>query len=190
MLYLLHQNTSLQSSASSRQLFCALDTHFLLVTGRWDRAGPKDPGCNYARVPTWPHLGETREPVLGLNLSIHYFITQNYQQCAFTTSIMESDINDGTRSEAWWRRPQADLIWHLRETWEPVLGLHLSVPNSLQTAHSHLSVHPCNFPHLSTLFRNVECLVAPQRYLIWTEHLLDVSLHETCIFLNRTYLNN
>ena len=44
MLYLLHQNTSLQSSASSRQLFCALDTYLLPVTGSWHRAGPKDPG--------------------------------------------------------------------------------------------------------------------------------------------------
>ena len=34
-------------------------------------------------------------------ISIHYFITQNYQQCAFTTNIMECDINDGTRSKAW-----------------------------------------------------------------------------------------
>ena len=102
------------------------------------------------------------------------------------TSTMGPGVKPEKRGLSLW----PNLIWHLRETWEPVLGLHLSVPNSLQTAHGHLSVHPCNFPHLSTLFRNVECLVAPQRYLIWTEHLLDVSLHETCIFLNRTYLNN
>ena len=87
------------------------------------------------------------------------FITQSCQ--LWSTNAIG---NHGKWHQRWDQEPglttlassnlRADLSWTTweGETKDPVLGLHLSIPNKVQTTNGHQSLPPNNFPHLYTLF--------------------------------------
>ena len=158
-------NTSLRPSVSSN-ISSVLKTH---ISSSWQvtqENGTEPAPTNLSRSMqpemTW---GETKQPVLGLQLSLHYMrilhltkMTNNRVRHNTTVIAWEVTSTTGPGVEPDWRMGPHSLCATSRadpgETKLPVLGLHLSIPSKVQCAHGRPFASPYQFA-LSILERRM-----------------------------------